>query len=466
MLVSQNHRSKTVQLSTHLVVVWIGWFMVPAVWNQVCADEGATPSWKQGVSIWNGKGYDTSPISDETLTAPIRSEPARTTPEITSTASSGSDFHQTSTPAPYTVPVDPALAAPIADPSTPYADLSGMPEKTVVSAREKVIDKSTVRYNGFGRPIEHSDLPMDGSHDAMPADGNIKTIGPPSPSDLDANDPNIYDQNASDDQAVGDQSHMTPTMADVLDAGDAVIETLPLQQEQGTVRWYQHPANWIKGSWMKGWDSHAEFGLDGSSGNADTLALQTGLELRRQTDLYTIAVDIDYRNARSQNVTIEDNGRYNLDVDRLIKGSPWSSFGKFGLEWDTFKAFDLRLNLNGGLGYHFLREDDASLAARFGAGASKEIGAPDDDWVAEAVFGLEGMRQINSRHKVKAKLDYFPAWEDFGDYRLVADASWEILLDDTDNFSLKLAATDRFDSTPQGARRNDVYYSLLLLYKF
>ena len=29
-----------------------------------------------------------------------------------------------------------------------------------------------------------------------------------------------------------------------------------------------------------------------------------------------------------------------------------------------------------------------------------------------------------------------------------------------------LAATDRYDSTPQGAKANDIYYSLLLLYKF
>ena len=36
-------------------------------------------------------------------------------------------------------------------------------------------------------------------------------------------------------------------------------------------------------------------------------------------------------------------------------------FGKFGLEWDRFKAFDLRVNLNGGIGYHWIRQDDASF---------------------------------------------------------------------------------------------------------
>ena len=136
------------------------------------------------------------------------------------------------------------------------------------------------------------------------------------------------------------------------------------------------------------------------------------------------------------------------------------------MEWDKFKAFDLRLWGNAGLAYHWIRRSDAALVTRFGAGASKEFGAPIDDWIPEAVFGGEAERQITPRQKLKAKVEYFPAWEDFGNFRLVNDAAWEILLDGSDNLSLKLAATDRYDSTPQGAKKNDLYYSLLLLYKF
>jgi hypothetical protein len=237
------------------------------------------------------------------------------------------------------------------------------------------------------------------------------------------------------------------------------IETPPLEEE--VIRWYQYPRRW-----MRGWDSHAELGLDGSTGNARTLAIQTGLETKRQTDDYTLALDFDYRQASNRSETTEDNGRFNLDYDRLLHDSPWAWFAKYGMEWDKFKAFDLRLWVNGGAAYHWVRRDDATLVTRFGAGASKEIGAPVDDWIAEAVFAAEAERQLTSRQKVKGKVEYFPAWEDFGNFRLVSDLAWEILLDDSDNLSLKLAATDRFDSTPQGAKKNDLYYSLLLLYKF
>lgn len=250
-----------------------------------------------------------------------------------------------------------------------------------------------------------------------------------------------------------------PAVAGNAIAAEAVVEAAPLQED--VIRWYQYPQKW-----MQGWDSHAEFGLDGSSGNSDTLALQTGLELKRKTDLQTLAIDVDYRQASSRDVTTEDNGRLNIDYDRLLAGTPWSTFGKFGIEWDKFKPFDLRLNLNGGVGYFWIRQDDANFVTRFGSGVSREIGAPVDDWVAEAVFGIDADRQLNSRNKLKAKVDYFPAWEDFSNYRLVADFAWEVLLDDSENLSLKLAATDRYDSTPQGAEPNDVYYTLLLLYKF
>lgn len=267
----------------------------------------------------------------------------------------------------------------------------------------------------------------------------------------------IVDPNMAGDAATPSLPSGSP-IGRAIDAG-IVPPTPPLEEE--TRAWYMVPL-----SWMRGWENHAEFGLDGSAGNAETLALQTGLETRRKTDDYTLSMDIDYRKASSRGVTTEDNGRFNLDYDRLLGDSPWAYFGKFGAEFDQFKAFDARINLNGGVSYHWVRTDDALFVTRFGAGASREIGAPIDDWIPEGVFGLEAERQVNRYNKVKAKVDYFPNWEDFSDYRVVTDMAWEILLDDSENLSLKVAVTDRYDSTPQGARPNDIYYSLLLLVKF
>jgi putative salt-induced outer membrane protein YdiY len=370
------------------------------------------PSWKQGISRWNGSRYEL-PATTTDLPSPLLSD----------------------SPAPYTVPIDPN--APKATNDRDTADWQYTPPG---SAEILLPDGSTFDPTLRLAASQDTELPDPLSLDAPPpdpaaTDEDLEILPPPDPD--------------------GDTD-----VAESIDTDSAAIEQAPLHDE--VTRWYQYPMKW-----MRGWNSHAEFGLDGSEGNATTLAIQTGLEMKRATDVYTLAVDIDYRQANNRNVTTEDNGRFNLDYDRLIGDSSWSAFAKYGMEWDRFKAFDLRLNVNGGLGYYWVRDDTATLATRFGAGASRKIGAPlDDDWVPEAVFGLEAERQLTSRQKLKGRIDYFPAWENFSDYRIVTDVSWEILLDGSENLSLKLAATDRYDSTPQGAEPNDVYYSLLLLYKF
>ncbi|MEM9646109.1 MAG: DUF481 domain-containing protein, partial [Planctomycetota bacterium] len=215
-----------------------------------------------------------------------------------------------------------------------------------------------------------------------------------------------------------------------------------------------------------GWENSAELGINGSAGNAESFSFQTGARFKRKTEVHLFDFRISHNRTNAAGVETQNNALAFADYERFLGASPWTFFFKNGLEYDEFKAFDLRLNLNAGLGYYWIRNDKTSLVTRFGAGASREFGAPVDEWTPEAVFGIDAEHQLNSRNKLKGKFDYFPAWEDFSDYRTVTDLSWEILLNDTENFSLKLAITDRYDSTPQGALANDLYYSALLLYKF
>jgi len=382
------------------------WLLPAALMLPTTLTHADHPGWRSGNPFWNGTGYDLP----RKITPPVRVSGESVT------AKSESD----NKPA-YTVPIVPTQPR-----LNPYLqDDSGEVARSVALPRS--ISGSTVKTSDT-TPVTKPTKPAAESEQVA-----MKAGTEPSPA---------------------------PVAAVTDPAENAVAVEQPPLEEQ-VIRWYQYPRRW-----MQGWDSHAEFGIDGSDGNADTLAIQTGLETKRKTDLHTFAIDIDYRHVTSRSSTTENNGRLNADYDRLVANSAWSAFSKLGLEWDRFKAFDLRLNLNGGVGYHWIRQDDASLVSRVGAGASREFGAPIDQWTPEAVFGIEAERQVNDRNKLKGKLDYFPAWEDFGDFRLVADAAWEILLDDSENLSLKLAVTDRYDSTPQGAEPNDVYYSLLLLYKF
>lgn len=323
--------------------------------------------------------------------------------------------------APYTVPVDPSLYT-----QPMVQDIQD------VAAKSTDVVNNAIANAGFNHPLDDSD----GSENAIQ----------PIP---------IFDTTA--DKSI-ELSQYRQTINNKIKTG--VIGSPPLSQQ--TNSWYTDAWRWV----TKGWTNHIELGIDGSQGNSDTFAFQTGAEIRRKTDIDTLAFDFDYRSVTSRDITTEDNGRFNVDYDRLINGTPWSLFSKFGLEWDEFKVFDLRLNLNGGLGYHWIRNDRSTFVTRFGAGASREIGAPDDDWVPEALLGFEGEHQVNQYNKIRAKIDYFPDWGDFGNYRVVSDFSWEILIGGSDNLSLKLGLNDRYDSTPQGgADANDFFYSLLLLVK-
>ena len=458
------------------------------------------PAWQQGISTWNGKGYESQAASDKAVRFPLpttENSPHAyiipSDPNAVRAARSMSAKHFAQNPTGPEILTSPArqkpLTLPIRTADIPTVNIQPNPNAL---PNRRSTGQSQLRFPtdgsmpiptasnelGSSNPIILSSLPSNALDDLLKT--NTESLNAdttehsdsdnqsgPSPQTNSAPETSppatLQPENASG-AARTDSSQVTTGTAEPSPQTDPTTiwdssEPAPLQTE--VARWYQYPRAWIKG-----WDSHAEFGLDGSGGNADTLAMQAGLELKRKTDRYTFGMDINYRQASSRKITTEQNGRFNINFDRLMGATPWSAFAKHGMEWDKFKPFDLRLNLNGGVGYYWQRSDASTFATRFGAGASREIGAPIDDWIPEAVFGVEAERQVTSRQKLKGKIDYFPAWENFGDYRLVSDVSWEILLDGTENLSLKLAATDRYDSTPQGAKPNDIYYSLLLLYKF
>ena len=79
---------------------------------------------------------------------------------------------------------------------------------------------------------------------------------------------------------------------------------------------------------------------------------------------------------------------------------------------------------------------------------------------------MDYLHKISDRQRLNITVDYYPAWEDFANYRLVTQASWELLLDEATNLSLKVGVLDRYDSTPGiGLQENDLDYFITLLWK-
>lgn len=241
---------------------------------------------------------------------------------------------------------------------------------------------------------------------------------------------------------------------------DNVVEEVAAEAPGPPPPWYT-AGYWI-GPW---WDGSFEVGINGSSGNADSLSLRTGFDLSRETERTDWDIDFVYSKVEANQLETQHNALLFSTWDYKLANPRWSWFTKLSLEYDEFKDFDLRVALNSGLGYLLIDTPKTQFRPRLGAGVSREIGGIDNEYKPEAVFGFDLEHKLSDRQKFTAVYDFYPNWSDFSDHRWVLDAGWEMVIDKPHNLSLKLGVIDRYDSTPNGAEANDINYSLLLLWK-
>jgi len=214
------------------------------------------------------------------------------------------------------------------------------------------------------------------------------------------------------------------------------------------------------------WDGNFELGLDGSEGNSQRLNFRCGVEAKRKTDHDVLKLDLDYHKNTSHLEETAHRAYLDWRYEWLFQESAWTWFAHGTVDYDEFKAFDVRVSIDAGLGYQFLDTEKTSLLGRCGGGWSREVGSPDEDYVPEATFGSEFEHAFSKRQKLTASVEYTPDVSDFRDFRFKTKAGWEFLLDEEMNLSLKFSVLDRYDSTPHDAKANDVDYSVTLLWSF
>ncbi len=218
-------------------------------------------------------------------------------------------------------------------------------------------------------------------------------------------------------------------------------------------------------SFWKGWKWNAEFGLNGSDGNSETLNFRAGLSGKRETSKYDTTVGFIYNYGAEDGHKSKDRFEANIRNDWKLN-APWRLFAQGKVEYDYFQNWDWRWSAYGGVGYEFIKNDKTLLLGRVGVGASQEIGGSENKIVPEGLLGLDYTHKLNERNDIFANVDFYPALDDFGPYRFVAKAGWQIVVDEKSNMSLKLGVEDRYDSTPEGRKRNDVDYFVMLVFSF
>lgn len=242
------------------------------------------------------------------------------------------------------------------------------------------------------------------------------------------------------------------SLAEAIEAGPLVPDVPPM--------WYE-PAYWFGPA---PWDVGVEFGLNGTEGVKQALSLRAGGHLKRKTRHWKIDSSLAYNKNSSDGVETQNNGLLDARIDRRMHDSRWSLYVLHQTLYDEFQAYDLRVSVNTGVSYELIDTEFIDLLGRFGAGTSREFGGPDNQWAPEALMGLEYEHTLSEMQRLSAKVDYYPEWDDFNAYRVVTDIGWEIDLDRPQRLSLKFSILDRYDSTPNGVKPNELNYAVLLLW--
>jgi hypothetical protein len=226
--------------------------------------------------------------------------------------------------------------------------------------------------------------------------------------------------------------------------------------------WYA-PSGWLG---PEPWDSGIELGLNGSSGTSDSFSMRSGAYIKRESRFSQLDLSAYYNLTVNGGKATQDNAQFESTQDWLIdEKSPWTLFLATDLFYDKFQSFDVQTDMNLGVGYRIVHTPELELMTRVGGGASREFGGPENDWVPESLVGWEYTQRIAKTQKLYAKFDYYPEWNNGGEYRMLADTGWEIELVQPSNLSLKISATDRYDSSPGGVSPHLLNYSVVLLMK-
>jgi putative salt-induced outer membrane protein YdiY len=214
------------------------------------------------------------------------------------------------------------------------------------------------------------------------------------------------------------------------------------------------------------WSGRLEFGLNGTDGNSEQMSSHSVGKVCRKTPEEEITLNLTHDFAQSKSDATANQLIYDGRYEYLFQESPWTAFVHDTLEYDQFAAFDSRVGFDGGMGYRFMDHERTKLKGRAGAGASREYGVPESEYVLEATFTGEFEHKFWERHKVTAKTEWFPEMEEWGEYRAKHEAGWETKLDARHPLSLKLSLIDRYDSSPNGGKHNDLQYSALVVWEF
>jgi hypothetical protein len=215
------------------------------------------------------------------------------------------------------------------------------------------------------------------------------------------------------------------------------------------------------------WEGSIQFGIDGTSGSSETFNMAFGVNGKRTVELSSFQFDIDYKRSNSDGMITADRLFFTCRYENPYGDGKWHLFVQDEVTYDEFQPWNVQVAVSSGVGYYFWNDDRTKLQGLWGGGFSQDIGGlSEEEYVPEVHFGLTGEHQFNKFQKLIASCNYYPDATDFNKSRIINKASWEVLLDEEVNLSMKFNITDRMYTPNPGGKQNDLDYSMLLMWKF
>jgi putative salt-induced outer membrane protein YdiY len=254
--------------------------------------------------------------------------------------------------------------------------------------------------------------------------------------------------------AMAQSDPLVPKPDDQLKVGDGAVELTP-----------ESKPGW---AFLRDWHGGVELGLNGSEGNSQNFNMRAGANAERKTDLYVTKATFVYERASADSEVTKNRAELAARNDWIFeKGSPWRYFVQGGVIYDDFQDWQWRLTVANGIGYAFIENERTTLVGRAGVGLRRDVGGDDNRIHPEGLLGGDLSHKLTERQLLTATVDLYPDFLNLHNYRAVAKATWELLVDPETKMSLKIGVEDRYDSEPgPDTKKNDFSYFALLVWSF
>lgn len=218
-----------------------------------------------------------------------------------------------------------------------------------------------------------------------------------------------------------------------------------------------------------GWDTKLELGINGTSGNTESLNVHAALTTLHTDEDGRDKAALTYDHGTSEGIVTanrfvaeELHDFFNV----FPKDSRWGLYGNIRYEYNDFAAWRHQLSAFAGPSYRILKDETYTLIAHAGLGGIYKDGGVTDNghFTPEAQLGADFLWKIDARQTFEASVNAYPSLEKLGDFRGLAAAAYNLGIDATK--TLRLAAEyDYISTAPPPVRKGNFRYWISLVMK-